>query len=108
MSVLRLLPEGPEQVMALSSIARALSGREELDAAATLFTLATEGIERIQNQSTKDALYGHLLREQTHVGRLADAFVTAGAIQDPVKQAVALLAMADILIKKTRSPRPKF
>ena len=102
MAVLRRLPEGPEQVMALSSIARALSGREEFDAAQTLFTLATEGIERIKNTSTQDALYAHLLREQTRIGLLADAFVTAGAIQDPVKQSAALLAMADILIKSNK------
>jgi hypothetical protein len=39
----------------------------------------------------------HLVKEQTHAGRLADAFTTAGKITDQAAQRTALFAMADIL-----------
>jgi len=100
MEVVRQVEEGPEQVRGVSSVARALADEGNVDAAVPLFTLAMEAANTIDDISVKNRALAFMVREQTRVGRLADAFTTAGSIVDRREQARALLGMAEELIKQ--------
>ena len=98
MEVVRQVEEGPEQVRGVSAVARALADTGNVDAAVPLFTLATEAANTIDDPTVKYRALAFMVREQTRVGRLADAFTTAGAILDRREQSKALLGMAEELI----------
>lgn len=100
MTVLRQIPEGPQRAFGVSSVARALGETGNADAAVPLFTLAFEEAMRIDDDAERHRQLRHIVEEQTRVGRLADAFTTAGSIRDRIPQAVALLRMGRILIKQ--------
>lgn len=98
MEVVRQVEEGPQQVRGVSSVARALADEGNVDAAVPLFTLAMEAANTIDNPWVKNRALAFMVREQTRVGRLADAFTTAGGITDRRAQARALLGMAEELL----------
>lgn len=100
MEVMRQVEEGPEQVRGVSSVARALADQGNNDAAVPLFTLAMEAAGTIDNPEVRNSALSFMVREQTRVGRLADAFTTAGQIQDRLEQSRALMGMADELLKQ--------
>lgn len=100
MTVLRQIPEGPQRAYGVSSVARALGETGNSDAAVPLFTLAFEEAMRIDDDTERNRQLRHIVEEQTRVGRLADAFTTAGSIRDPIPQAVALLRMGRILTEQ--------
>jgi len=100
MMVLRQIPEGPQRAFGVSSVARALGETGNSDAAVPLFTLAFEEAMRIDDDDERYRQLRHIVEEQTRVGRLADAFTTAGSIRDRIPQAVALLRMGRILTEQ--------
>lgn len=100
MEVMRQVEEGPQQVRGVSSVARALADQGNVDAAVPLFTLAMEAASTIDNPEVRNAALGFMVREQTRVGRLADAFTTAGQIQERLAQSRALMGMAEELLKQ--------
>lgn len=100
MEVMRQVEEGPEQVRGVSSVARALADQGNVDAAVPLFTLAMEAADTIDNPETRNNALAFMVREQTRVGRLADAFTTAGRIKERLTQSRALMGMADELLKQ--------
>ncbi len=100
MEVMRQVEEGPQQVRGVSSVARALADQGNVDAAVPLFTLAMEAANTIDNPDVKFGALAFMVREQTRVGRLADAFTTAGSIDDRFEQSRALLGMAEELLKQ--------
>lgn len=98
MEILREIPEGAQRARGVSSIARSLSERGNDDAIVPLFTLAVEEAGSIDDRETRHEILGHIVREQTRVGRLADAFTTAGAVREALPQARVLLGMARELL----------
>lgn len=100
MVVLRQIPEGPQRAYGVSSVARALGETGNSDAAVPLFTLAYEEAMRIDDDQVRWRQLRHIVEEQTRVGRLADAFTTAGSIRARIPQSVALLRMGRILIEQ--------
>ncbi|MEQ9487692.1 MAG: hypothetical protein RIM72_01730 [Alphaproteobacteria bacterium] len=100
MTVLREIPDGPDRAYGVSSVARALGETGNADAAVPLFTLAYEEAMRIEKDSVRYRQLRHIVEEQTRVGRLADAFTTAGSIRERIPQAVALLRMGKILAEQ--------
>ena len=102
MEVVRLSPEGRGRSEALGSVARALSVNQGIDASVPLFRLAVEQADSIENKTERNAAYAHLIIEQTRVGRLADAFETAGKIKDRETQSRALLGMGRVLVQQER------
>lgn len=102
MEVVRQIPEGAPRSIALGSVARAMASSRSIDAAVPLFTLAVEQAEVVENLEQRYAAFSHLVTEQARVGRLADAFTTAGLIQDRVTQARALVGMGRELIANKR------
>lgn len=102
MEVVRLIPREGERARGLATVARVLGEAGDLDAATPLFSLAFESTERIFESVERDDALKHILIEQSRVGRLADAFTTAGAIKDSIRQSEALLAMAEVLILQSK------
>jgi len=100
MEVMRHVEEGPQQVRGVSSVARALADQGNVDAAVPLFTLAMEAASTIDNPEVRNSALAFMVREQTRVGRLADAFTTAGGIDDRQAQSRALMGMAEELMKQ--------
>lgn len=100
MEVMRQVEEGPQQVRGVSSVARALADQGNVDAAVPLFTLAMEAANTIDNPEVRHAALAFMVREQTRVGRLADAFTTAGHIKERLAQSRALMGMAEELLKQ--------
>ncbi len=100
MEVMRQVEEGPQQVRGVSSVARALADQGNVDAAVPLFTLAMEAASTIDNPEVRNSALSFMVREQTRVGRLADAFTTAGGIDDRQAQSRALMGMAEELMKQ--------
>ncbi len=100
MEVVRLVPEGAPRSEALGSVARAMSVNQGINAAVPLFRLAVEQAETVENNENRDRAYAHLIVEQTRVGRLRDAFSTAGLIKDRRRQARALLGMGRQLVSE--------
>ncbi len=102
MEVVREVEEGPEQVRGVSAVARALAERGDIDAAPPLFTLARESAEVIEDPGTRNGALTALVEDQTWVGRFADAFTTAGAIDDRPSQSLAMMRMGEIFIALDR------
>ncbi len=102
MLLVRSIKDPERRVRALGSVARAIAEKGNMDAAVTLFTLAVESTENIDNEDLRHQLLTHLVIEQSRVGRLADAFKTAGLISARESQANALFEMGKILISKRR------
>lgn len=100
MILVRTIKDPKKRVLALASVARAIGETGNLDAAVTLFTLAFETTTGISDIVLRRTLLTHLVVEQTRVGRLADAFKTAGQIRDKKIQAETLFAMAEVLLEK--------
>ncbi len=103
MEVVRLVERGTHQVRALSSVARALGDRGNLDTAVPLFTLAREATPGIDDDVERARAIAYMIREQVRVERYADAFNAAGAISDRRLQSEALLGMADELLKQGKA-----
>lgn len=102
MRLVHSISDPERRVRALGSVARAIGEKGNMDAAVTLFTLASETTERIDDKRLRYELLTHLVVEESRVGRLADAFRTAGQIRDRKPQAEALMAMGDVLLKKRK------
>lgn len=102
MVLVRSIKDPERRVRAIGSVARAIAEKGNMDAAVTLFTLATEMTVGIENPELRYDLLTHLIVEQTRVGRLADAFNTGGLIPDKAAQANALFEMAKILLQQRR------
>lgn len=100
MEVMRQVQEGPQQVRGLGAVARALAEKGQTDAAPPLFVLAREVAETIEDPWLKYRAIGSLVKDQTAIGRYADAFTTAGQITDRRVQARALLEMGSILLEQ--------
>jgi tetratricopeptide (TPR) repeat protein len=100
MRLVRSIADPERRVRALGSVARAIAEKGNMDAAITLFTLAVETTPGIEEDDLRYELLTHLVVEQSRVGRLADAFKTAGLIRDPAAQADALFAMGQVLLGK--------
>jgi tetratricopeptide (TPR) repeat protein len=102
MRLVRSIKDPERRVRALGSVARAIAEKGNMDAAVTLFTLAIESFEGIDDEDLRYELLTHLVIEQSRVGRLADAFKTSGLIRARASQANALFEMGKILLKKRR------
>lgn len=102
MQIVRKIPEGAAQATALASAARAMGEAGKIDSAVPIFILAREMASRVDDQSTRVEAYKTIVRDQASVGRLADAFTTAGSIKDRLEQSKALLAMAFELIRQKK------
>jgi len=100
MQVLRKIDEGGDRGVALSAVARSMAGANKVDAALPLFTLAFEQSKNEKNLDRRYAIYAQIVDDQTTIGRLADAFTTAGAIKDRYMQSLALLRMGENLISQ--------
>jgi hypothetical protein len=97
MIVVRLIPEGAQRARALAAVA-AVIGRRNIDAAVPLFRLATEELDRIDDQEERFDVIAFIVEKQTEVGRLADAFEASSGITERLPQAEALLGMGNILV----------
>jgi len=100
MEIVRSLNTDIRRGYALASVARAFADTGSIEGAVPLFYLARQDAEGQEDGAIKTGLLTHLIHEQTHAGRLADAFTTAGSIADPAAQQAALFAMAEILFHK--------
>ncbi len=100
MILVRTIKDPEKRVRALGSIARAIGETGNMDAAVTLFTYALEITTGINDDTLRRNLLAHLVVEQTRVGRLADAFKTAGLIRHKTLQAESIFAMAKVLLEK--------
>jgi len=98
MALVRIIEDPEKRVRAIGSIARAIGETGNMDAAVTLFTFALETTTGISDDDLRRNLLAHLVIEQTRVGRLADAFKTAGYIRDKRIQAETLFAMGEVLL----------
>ncbi len=102
MRLVRSIADPERRVRAVGSVARAIAEKGNMDAAVTLFTLAVETTAGIDDTERRHELLTHLVVEQSRVGRLADAFKTAGLIRDPATQADTLFAMGQVLLEKKK------
>ena len=102
MRLVRSIADPERRVRAIGSIARAIAEKGNMDAAVTLFTLAVETTAGIDETERRHELLTHLVVEQSRVGRLADAFKTAGLIRQADVQADALFAMGQVLLEKKK------
>ncbi len=102
MLLVRSIKDPERRVRSLGSVARAIAEKGNMDAAVTLFTLAIESAKDIGEDDLRYELLTHLVIEQSRVGRLADAFKTAGMIRERKPQADALFEMGKILLEKRR------
>jgi len=102
MEVIRLIPDEGDRARGLASIARVLGLKYGHDSSVPLFVLAFESAKRVVDADQRNDVLRHVMIEQTIIGRLADAFTTAGAIEDQRIQAEALLAMGEILIRQSK------
>ena len=98
MILVRTIADPERRVRSLASVARAIGEQGRMDAAVTLFTFARETAAGIDDERLRYDLQHHLTVEQAKVGRLADAFSTAGLIRDRRRQAEALFDMGEVLI----------
>jgi hypothetical protein len=64
--------------------------------------LAFESTTGLKNKNIRYDLFAHQVRQQAIVGRLKDAFRTAGFIRDRPTQARALYSMAEVLIEHNK------
>lgn len=97
MEIVRSLKSDIRRGYALASVARAFAATGSIEGAVPLFYLAVQDADSHEEGAIKTGLLAHIVKEQTHAGRLADAFTTAGKITDPAAQQSALFAMAEIL-----------
>lgn len=97
MEIVRSLKSDIRRGYALASVARAFAATGSIEGAVPLFYLAVQDADSHEEGALKTDLLTHIVKEQTHAGRLADAFTTAGKIADPAAQQSALFAMAEIL-----------
>ncbi|WP_420547557.1 tetratricopeptide repeat protein [Curvivirga sp.] len=102
MDVMRRIPEGGERAIALSAVAKSMAEIGNIDAALPLFTLAKEQANLEQKDERRERILSLLIRDQTFVGRLADAFVTAGLIKNPEAQATAIMNMGFVLVDQNK------
>ena len=97
MEIVRSLKSDLRRGYTLASVARAFAATGRIEGAVPLFYLAIQDADVQEKGAARIALLAHLIKEQTHAGRLADAFTTAGKIADREAQRSALFAMAEIL-----------
>lgn len=102
MVLVRSIKDPERRVRAIGSVARAIAEKGNMDAAVTLFTLASEMTVGIDDPELRYNLLTHLVVEQTRVGRRGDAFKAAGLIPDKAAQANALFEMGKVLLQKRR------
>ncbi len=102
MTILRKIDEGGDRSIALSSIAKSMSGSNKVDSSLPLFLLAIEQARDEKNLQRRYAIYAQIVNDQTTIGRLADAFTTAGLIKNDYIQSLALLRMGENLIAQNR------
>jgi hypothetical protein len=97
MDIVRSLQSDVRRGYTLASVARAFAESGSIEGAVPLFYLAIQDADAQEKGAVRVNLFTHLVKEQTHAGRLADAFTTAGKITEPEAQRSALFAMAEIL-----------
>ena len=102
MTILRKIDEGGDRSIALSSIAKSMSGGDKVDSSLPLFLLAIEQARDEKKLQRRYAIYAQIVNDQTTIGRLADAFTTAGLIKNDYIQSLALLRMGENLIAQNR------
>ncbi|RED49972.1 hypothetical protein [Aestuariispira insulae] len=107
MAMLRLIPEGSERALALSSVARSLGETGDPDAGISLFILAKEQMLLETNPERAFPVYAQILKDETAIGRYADAFNTAGLITDRRIQAKALMGMGLIMMRQKKYDEAK-
>ena len=102
MILVRTIKDPEKRVRALALIARAIGETGNMDAAVTLFTFSFETASGIGDGALRRSLMAHIAVEKTRVGRLADAFKTAGYVRKRLLQAETIFAMSEILLEKGR------
>lgn len=102
MDVLRRIPEGGNRAVALSSVARSLGQTNKTGAALPMFILAKEQTQLEENKARRQKIYSLIIQDEATIGRLADAFNTAGKIEDRQAQARALMGMGKILLAQEK------
>lgn len=107
MDMLRRIPEGSERAVALSSVARSLGQTGDVEAAISLFILSKEQTSLEADPNKRFPIYREILLDETRVGRFADAFNTAGQINDRRAQAEALMGMGLIMLKQGKYEEAK-
>jgi tetratricopeptide (TPR) repeat protein len=98
MEIVRSMKNDMRHGYTLASVARAFADAGGIEGAVPLFYLALQDTENLEDGPVKVGLLTHIIKAQTHAGRLADAFTTAGKIKDPTRQRAALFAMGKILL----------
>ncbi|MFT6579846.1 MAG: tetratricopeptide (TPR) repeat protein [Alphaproteobacteria bacterium] len=104
MDMVRSINDVALRIRATSTVARAIAQSGDIDAAIPLFTLAFESMNGLRETENRYDLLAHLVRQQAIVGRLKDAFHTAGYIRDRETQARAFFEMAKILLEQRKYP----
>ena len=99
MDIVRDIKDDARRAMALASVAGALGRLGGIDSAVPLFGLALQEAKVVSGTADRYAVLQYIMEEQTRVGRLADAFTTAGGIQDRRSQSRALLSMGMLLLE---------
>src|SRR3546814_88340 len=103
MNIVRGIKDDARRAMALASVAGALGRLGGIDSAVPLFDLALQEAKVISGVADRHPVLQHILEEQTRIGRLADAFNTAGLIRDRLSQARALLSMGKLLVESGKT-----
>jgi hypothetical protein len=102
MEIIRAMKNDLRHGYALASVAQAFSDTGGIEGAVPLFYLALQDADNLEDGPHKTALLTHIIKAQTHAGRLADAFATAGKIKDKAAQRTALFAMGGILLEENK------
>ena len=101
-AIVRSMADASRKSKTIASIARAYAQRGDLEASVSLFALAFHEATPINDKNKKYDTITHLIKEQSKVGRLADAFKNAGVILDRRYQSDALLEMGKVLLKQQK------
>ncbi len=102
MEIIRSMKNDVRHGYALASVAQAFATTGGIEGAVPLFYLALQDADNLEDGPVKIGLLTHIIKAQTHAGRLADAFTSAGKITDAEKQRAALFAMGKILLEENK------
>ena len=102
MEIIRAMKNDLRHGYALASVAQAFADTGGIEGAVPLFYLALQDADNLEDGPHKTGLLTHIIKAQTHAGRLADAFATAGKIKDKAAQRAALFAMGAILLEANK------
>jgi hypothetical protein len=102
MRLVRQIDAAVPRAIALASVAVAHIEDNNLDAALPLFTLAKDTIKFFPDNFVRNKTLTRIMLSETQAGRFADAFTTAGLIDNPYFQSRSLFAMAQLLINEEK------